>query len=313
MPLWGLDVPRVGVTLGIVLLINLLVVVVFYKELKISSFDPALATTMGINATLMHYLLMTLVAVTAVASFEAVGNILVVAVLIVPAAAAHMLTDRLSVMIMLSAVIAAASAVLGHVGAIAVPAAFGYASVGTAGMIAVATGVFFTLAVLFGPRHGMISRAYHQAALSLRIAREDLLGLLYRIEELAQSSPHGDAAVTTAHLDAALDLTTTRRKRLVRGLVARRLVRREGSGVGNAAPAQLRLTETGREKARHLVRSHRLWETYLERYAAVRPDHLHLSAERLEHVTGERLSDALAARTDSPATDPHGAAIPPSS
>ena len=85
---FGYDVPRVVVTLSAVLVVNLLAVVLFFKELKISAFDPALAKSLGINATLMHYLLMTLVAVTAVASFESVGNILVVAMFVVPPAAA---------------------------------------------------------------------------------------------------------------------------------------------------------------------------------------------------------------------------------
>ena len=294
----GAEVPRVGLTLGVVLLVNLAFVAGFYKELKVSSFDPALATTLGIPARLMHYALMTLVAVTAVASFEAVGNILVVAVLIVPPAAAHLLTDRLPVMIALSVLIAVASAVLGHLGAIALPAAFGYGSVSTAGMIAVACGLLFTLAVLFGPRHGVLARAFHRAALSLRIAGEDLLGLLYRVEEHAA----GPAAVPS-HLGDALHLSTPRRRLLVRSLAWRGLVREDGGG--------LVLTDRGRGRARELVRSHRLWESYLDRYTAVRTDHLHLSAERLEHATGPGLRAALDTRTDSPGTDPHGTPIPP--
>ncbi|MGH8503260.1 MAG: metal ABC transporter permease, partial [Gammaproteobacteria bacterium] len=112
----GAAVPRVALTLAAIFLLNLVFVTLFYKELKISAFDPALATTMGVNARVMHYLLMTLTAVTAVASFEAVGSILVVALLIAPPAAAYLLTDRLPVMIGLSLVIGAVAAVLGHAG-----------------------------------------------------------------------------------------------------------------------------------------------------------------------------------------------------
>ncbi len=161
----GLDVPRVVLTLGSVLLLNLACVLLFYKELKISSFDPALATTLGINAKFMHYLLMTLVAVTAVASFESVGNILVVAMLIVPAAAAYMLTDRLSVLIVLAVLFGAASAVLGHVSAVVVPAALGYDSTNTAGMMALMAGVIFAIAMLAGPRHGVIAKLVHRSGL----------------------------------------------------------------------------------------------------------------------------------------------------
>src|SRR5687768_15759680 len=124
--LLGLRIPRVVLILAVMLFINATVVTLFYKELKLTSFDPALATTLGINANLMHYLLMTLVAATTVASFEAVGSILVVAMLIVPAAAAHLLTDRLAPMIFVSLIIAAASGVLGHIAAITVPTWFGF-------------------------------------------------------------------------------------------------------------------------------------------------------------------------------------------
>lgn len=85
------------------------------------------------------------------------GNILVVAMLIVPAAAAYMLTNRLLVMIVLSVLIGAASGVFGHLGAIAVPAAFGYQSTNTAGMMAVAAGVLFAIAVVLSPKYGIVA------------------------------------------------------------------------------------------------------------------------------------------------------------
>jgi manganese/zinc/iron transport system permease protein len=290
----GWEVPRVAVTLGIVLLVNAAFIIGFYKELKVSSFDPALATTMGISARLMHYLLMTMVAVTAVASFEAVGNILAVAVMIVPAAAAYMLTDRLPVMIVLSAVIAALSAVVGHVSAVSLPAMFGYGSVSTAGMIAVSLGFFFVLAVLLGPRHGLISKLWHQVSLSLRIAAEDMLAMLYRLEE---------REVDPSALGEAMHLSQFRRRLLVSGLVRTGLVVRRARSLG--------LTDKGRARGRDLIRSHRLWETYLARYAMLRPDHLHLSAERLEHATGRKLQAGLLERMDSPEIDPQGKRIPP--
>jgi len=154
----GYEIPRVILTLGSVCIMNLFFVLVFYKELKISSFDPGLATTVGVSAPFMHYLLMTLVAVTAVASFESVGNILVVAMLVVPAAAAYLLTDRLSTMIVLSVLIGALSGGLGHLSAIIVPGAFGYPSTTTAGMIALSAGILFLIAFIFAPHHGLIAQ-----------------------------------------------------------------------------------------------------------------------------------------------------------
>jgi manganese/zinc/iron transport system permease protein len=151
-----LEIPRAAVVLGAVLTINLAAILALYKELKISSFDPALATAAGINATFMHYLLMALVAVTTVASFEAVGSIIVIAMLIVPAATAYLLTDRLGVMLALSAVAGALSAGLGHLGALTVPVWFGFESTTTSGMMAAAAGLLFVLAWLFSPRYGLL-------------------------------------------------------------------------------------------------------------------------------------------------------------
>ncbi len=119
--LFGFQIPRAVVVLAGVTILNSLFVLVFFKELKLCSFDPALATSMGFSAGLMHYALMVLVAITAVASFESVGNILVVAMFIVPPATAYLLTDRLGLMIGLSTGIAAIGAITGHIAAVEMP------------------------------------------------------------------------------------------------------------------------------------------------------------------------------------------------
>ena len=138
-----LEVPRAAVLLGGVLMVNVLLVAVLYKEFNLSSFDPALATTVGVPATFMHYLLMSMVAVTTVASFEAVGSIIVIAMLIVPAATAYLLTHRLAVMLVLSVILGVLSAGLGHLGAITLPEWFGFAGTSTSGAMAVAVGLIF--------------------------------------------------------------------------------------------------------------------------------------------------------------------------
>ncbi|MFP4281372.1 MAG: metal ABC transporter permease [Opitutales bacterium] len=157
-----IDVPRAALVLGGVALFNLVVIVASFKELRIAAFDPELATTQGINARFMHYLLMTLVAVTTVAAFEAVGSIIVIAMLVTPAATAHLLTDRLGLMVVLAALLGALSAVMGHVMALTVPPLVGFESTSTSGMMAVATGLFFIAAWLFAPQHGWLTRRRRQ-------------------------------------------------------------------------------------------------------------------------------------------------------
>lgn len=294
----GWDVPRVVVVLSVVSLVNLLFVVLFFKELKLSSFDPSLATTSGFPAWLLHYLLMMLVAVTAVASFESVGNILVVAMLVVPPAAAYMLTDRLALMILLSAVVGVIAAVSGHLFAITLPALFGYRSTTTSGMIAVMTGLMFALAAMFGPRHGIVVKFIRRRLLSLRILTEDVIGLLYRIEERGAAAGSDRAAVGDALIAGRASVSIVLAWLRWRGQIVH-----ERSGY--------RLTPTGLRLARILVRSHRLWEHYLISEAGVAAERIHDKAERLEHFTDTRLRKRLSDETLSPATDPHGSPIPP--
>lgn len=293
----GLEVPRAVITLGLVALVNAGFVIVFLKELKISSFDPALATTSGFNSSLMHYLLMILVAVTAVASFESVGNILVVAMFIVPPAAAYMLTDRLTHMIGLSVILAILAAVFGHAGALVVPSWFGYQSTTTAGMMAVAAGGIFLFAAALGPRHGILIKFARRRLLSLRILAEDVIALLYRIDE-RESKVNPD-------LDTLNNILLSDRSSL-RWVVRWLQFRKEVIDSGDF----YELTDRGRSHAQSLVRSHRLWEQYLVSQAGLGTDRIHSQAERFEHFTDPGLRERLDEATGGPQQDPHGRPIP---
>ena len=133
--------PRAVWVLGGVMLANILFVGLFYKQLKICSFDPHMARAVGINERLWHYLLMTMVSLTVVAAFESVGAILVVAMLIIPAATAYLLTGRLAVMLGLAVLVGAACAVGGYFMASWVDASI-------AGSMAVVGGILFACTLL---------------------------------------------------------------------------------------------------------------------------------------------------------------------
>jgi manganese/zinc/iron transport system permease protein len=293
----GWMIPRAVLTLGAVAILNALFVLLFFKELKITSFDPGLATTTGINSTLMHYLLMILVAVTAVASFESVGNILVVAMFVVPPAAAYMLTDRLGVMVALSVVLAIASAVLGHVSALVVPSWFGFRSTTTSGMMAVAAGVIFLLAAAFGPRQGVVVRMFRRLILAWGILSDDLIGVLFRLEERGK-----DSSVEQRELRSILLAD-----RFSFWFVVSWLKRR---GEIETDRGRCSLTELGSSQARKIVRSHRLWEQYLVSHVGVDANRIHDKAETMEHFTDPQLRERLDDATDRPDVDPHGSPIP---
>lgn len=147
----GVQVPRAFVWLLAALTVNIALILVFFKELKIVSFDPYLATTMGISATLVHYGLMTAVAATSVASFEAVGSILVIAMFVAPGATAQLITDKLGAMLFWAAGIAALCALLGYIGAV-------WLNTSIAGMVAATSLAVFLLAVVASPTHGLIAK-----------------------------------------------------------------------------------------------------------------------------------------------------------
>lgn len=265
-------------TLLVMLLLSGVFVSLLFKELRIAAFDPALATTQGFHAGALHYALMLFVAAATVASFEAVGSILVIAMLICPAAAARLLTDRLGAQIAVSLLCALLAAALGYFGASRVPALLGADAVNAAGSIAVVSGGLLALAALASPSHGVIARAVRRRRLARAVALDDLLASLYRAQERAApaQTPPAHSALRTAR---------------ARGLVDR---------------ASLALTDAGLARASEIVRRHRLWESYLVDRAGLAPDHVHAPAEVLEHLPASPLP-----APPEHERDPHGRPIPP--
>lgn len=129
----------------------LLCVYLFYKELVISSFDPTMAAAYGLPVRLIHYMLMALLTLVTVASLQTVGVVLVVAMLVTPASAAYLLTDRLSTMILLAALFGVIAAVAGLY--------FSFVHNLTSGaVIVLAAALLFALAFLFSPKQGVVWR-----------------------------------------------------------------------------------------------------------------------------------------------------------
>ena len=295
--LLGWEVPRVVITLTCVLVLNTAFVVGFYRQLKVSTFDPQLAHSQGVPVKTLHYALASFVAVTAVASFESVGNILVVAMFVVPPVAAWLLTDRLKQMVILSVVIGVASALVGHFSAITVPRWFGYGATNTAGMMAVVVGLILGVIALLAPRKGIVSRLVRRMQVSVQILSEDVLAALYRGEQSGQQG---------ASLETVREriLASRFRSRMVLGWLMWRGLILQDRGL-------LRLAESGRKEAQNIVRSHRLWEQYLASEAVLPPALLHEGAEELEHFTDRTLRERLQEETNAPKVDPHGKPIPP--
>jgi len=162
--LFGYDLaPKAMVVMLGILILNILFIAIFYKELKLSTFDIGLAASLGLSPTLIFYSLMTLTSLTAVGAFDAVGSILVVALMIAPPAAAYLLTDRLALMIVLSAVFGVISSITGYWLAYILDASI-------AGCMATMAGVLFGLVFVFAPGRGVLAFALRRGRQKLDFA-----------------------------------------------------------------------------------------------------------------------------------------------
>ena len=279
-------VPVQITTLAATLMLVVICTVVLFKELRLAAFDGALSTSLGFHAGALHVVLMVLVAIATVASFEAVGSILVIAMLICPAATARLLTDRLGTQIAVSVGVAIASAVGGYVGATLVPGVFGLDSVNAAGSMTVVAGGLLLAAAVLSPSRGVLAAGLRRRQVAKRVLVDDMLAALYRQRE------RGEQGVPIARLQSILAPRPV--NPAIASTAREGLVERAGDDIA--------LTATGEQAAAAVIRSHRLWETYLVEEAGLASDHVHTTAAQLEHVGINPPIDA--------ARDPHGKPVP---
>ncbi len=169
----GIDVgPKSAWVMGIILLLNLLFTVVFFKELKISTFDAGLAATLGFAPLALNYALMSIVSITTVGAFEAVGAILVVALMIAPAATAYLLTDELKSMILISSLVGVISAISGYWLARWLDASI-------SGSMATMCGVVFLLVYIAAPQRGLVSIIMRKRRQKIEFAQMTIVLHLY--------------------------------------------------------------------------------------------------------------------------------------
>ncbi len=189
----GVAVPSALLTIGAVALLNTLFVAVFYKELKLATFDPGLAAALGFSPTLLYYLLLGLTSITAVTAFDAVGAVLLVAFVIIPPSAAYLLTDTLWKMLLLGAGVGVASSLLGYVTAI-------WLDVSIGGMMAVWTGIFLLAAFLFGRRYGLLAQRAQRRRQNGENAARMLVVHLYNHERKPEAAQENTVSALRQHL-----------------------------------------------------------------------------------------------------------------
>ncbi len=231
MVVMGRDIgPKAMYSMGIILVLNLLFIFIFFKELKIATFDPALAAVLGFAPTLVHYALMTVVSVTAVGAFESVGSILVIAFMIGPPITAYLLTDDLKHLIIISSAVGAINGILGYQFA-------SYFDVSISGSMAVMTGIIFFLAFIFAPKKGLVTTVKRRKFQRMDFAEKSLLFHVYNHENEDNECVECGINTIQGHLNWDNDFLG----KIVEDLKERKKIFIEDNTI--------RLTESGREYA----------------------------------------------------------------
>lgn len=267
-----------------------LVVILFYKELLLWAFDPIMAHVSGLPVRLIHYLMMLLLSLAIVASLQAVGIALVIAMIITPAATAFLLTRHFGRMMLLAVVFGVISAV----GGLYLSYYLDIASGATMVLLSV---FLFLLTVFFSPQEGLLWYWIRRRRRAFQVAVEDSLKILHGWSEKGISAG-------TEQLSKEMEIPLSRARKIVRHLLRAKLVTKEGTNID--------LTATGTAKARSVLRTHRLWERFLTDEGGKTWDVVHADAHRLEHLTSETVREHLAEHLGHPERDPHGAPIPTS-
>lgn len=270
--------------IGIYVLIS---IIVFYRYLFATTFQPVIAETMGISVKTVHYFLMLLLSFVVVASLRTVGVILVVAMLITPAATALLLTNRLQRVLVLAGLIGFLSAVSGLILAIIWDTTPGPA------MTVVAT-IIYALAMLFSPEKGLVFRYVRNRKMKEKILVEDILKQTLRLGEKGK--------VTVKSLSEKLGFSAT--------AIRKKIPQLERKGLLTTKNNILTLTTEGKIQATRLVRAHRLWETYLVEKMGLTAEQIHEDAEKYEHILTDEIMDEMEEKLGYPAHDPHGSPIP---
>ncbi|HWQ92335.1 MAG TPA: iron chelate uptake ABC transporter family permease subunit [Clostridia bacterium] len=298
------DAVMIGTAAGLVIGVCTLL----FKEFKLLCFDADYAATLGWPTLLLDAVLMGLVVAVTVIGLQAVGLILVIALLIIPAAAARFWTERLPNMILISAVLGAASASIGSAASALWP------NLPSGAMIVLVGAILFALSVMLGLKRGVLVRWLRHHDLARKVQRQHLLRGVYELmeEEAAAASPQASISPHPISWAKLLALRSWS-PREVRRQIARAT---RGGLVRPETGTTISLTEAGLKEATRIVRNHRLWELFLITHADIAPSHVDRDADALEHVldpeTVEKLESLLMeqeARDAVPAS-PHTMCLP---
>jgi manganese/zinc/iron transport system permease protein len=273
--------------------ILLIAVTLFFKEFTLISFDENFAKSIGFPVRKIELVLTTLTVLAVVIGIQAVGVVLMAAMLITPAAAARFWTDKIRVMLVLSAILGAIAGLLGTYVSYIAP------SMPTGPWIVVIISTIAFFSFFFAPKKGIISRLIRQRQIQNQMGEENILKALYQLGEQDEDF----------YIKRSLD-TIIKRRPFKSSTLLKGLKRLRRYGFINNGGHTWSLTKEGKDKGQRTVKLHRLWELYLTQYLHIAPDHVHEDAETIEHILTPDLEAKLEQLLEYPELDPHKSKIP---
>lgn len=281
---------------AVVDLLLVLAVWALYPYLKLFSFDRDFASAIGLPVRTLSFVLSTLTVMAVAAGIQAVGVVLMAALIITPAAAGRFLAQRLSRMIFISVSIGTAAAISGVMISYTAP------SMPTGPWIVIVLSIAAMAVFVFAPERGIYPRRRTLVRHQKKMMDENVLKLLYNFTEKSGGDRFPVSDITAARQFEALPLERSIKRLEDGGLISTDAFNESKRGVS--------LTSKGMNEAKRVVRLHRLWELYLNTRMNMAGDHVHHNAEAIEHIITPELETALIKELGYPKVDPHASAIP---
>ena len=282
------------ITFSIIAVILIIAVFIFYKELKLITFDQDYAHVIGFPVRLLELLLTTLTVLAVVTGIQAIGVVLMAAMLITPAAAARFWTDRLMIMVLLAAAFGAFSGVSGAYISYVAP------SMPTGPWIVMIISMIALSSFFFAPKKGILYRANARRKLKKLMLEENILKLFFQLGERHAKDFY--RSFTISEITAKRPFHGNTLQKGLKKLQTQGFIISENGGYA--------FTKAGKLKGQRVTKLHRLWELYLTEYLRIAPDHVHEDAETIEHIITPELEKRLEEKLNYPKLDPHSSEIP---
>ncbi len=294
--LFGKAASMVGTDLVILTVIAVLLIttiILLFKEFTLLSFDAEYAQALGFPVRYLQLTLTTLTVLAVVIGIQAVGIVLMAAMLITPAAAARFWTDKIKVMLVLASVFGAFSGIFGSYISYIAPA------MPTGPWIVMVVSFIAIFSFFFAPKKGIIFRYFKQKKNQDKILEENILKLIYKLGKESGNF------FQERSIQQLLQKQNLEKSQLLSGLK-----RLQSHGYVTSNNSLWMLNKAGKNKGQRILKLHRLWEQYLTQYLRIAPDHVHEDAETIEHIITPEIEAMLEQTLNFPKEDPHSSEIP---